>query len=128
MALRPVKLAKEGGRANPASATLQVFDVVGGEDEQIDYAARRAGGEKGGGRTVRFACVRALLRAKSEAHPRCPARHAKSGKRVRALISLPPPTVVDYESCDIGETEGGCRVGRILWPYRACDRQPVAIT
>ena len=46
--MRPVKLAKEGRRENPASAILQVFDVVGRENEQIDYGARRAGGEEEG--------------------------------------------------------------------------------
>jgi hypothetical protein len=50
--------------------------------------------------------VRALLRAQSEARPRCDARHAKSGKQVRALIPLQPSTVVDYESCEIGDEQG----------------------
>ena len=30
----------------PASANLQVFDVAGRADEQIDHVARRAGGEE----------------------------------------------------------------------------------
>jgi hypothetical protein len=33
-------------------------------------------------------------------------RHAKSGKQVRALIPLQPSTVVDTESCEIGEQQG----------------------
>jgi hypothetical protein len=62
-------------------------------------------GEREGGWRRPSACVRALLRAHSEAHPRCDARHAKSGKQVRALIPLQPSTVVDYENCEIGEKE-----------------------
>jgi hypothetical protein len=61
---------------------------------------------KGGGGSVGFTCVGALLGAKSEAHPRCAARHAKSGKQVRVLIRLKPSTVVDYQSCDIGDERG----------------------
>jgi hypothetical protein len=35
-AVFPAELAKEGRRENPASAILQVFDVVGREDEQTE--------------------------------------------------------------------------------------------
>jgi hypothetical protein len=49
--------------------------------------------------------VRAPLRAQSEAHPRCPTCHAKSGKQVRSLISLQASPVVGYESCESGEQE-----------------------
>jgi hypothetical protein len=44
-AVRPGKPAKERRRENPASANLQVFNVVGCEGEQIDHMARRAGGD-----------------------------------------------------------------------------------
>jgi hypothetical protein len=47
-----------------------------------------APGETQGGGRRPFACVRVLLRAQSEARPRCDARHAKSGKQVRALLPL----------------------------------------
>jgi hypothetical protein len=83
---------------------------TGLDDLRVDDAEVPESGEKGGGGSVSFACVRALLRADSEAHPRCPARHAKSGKQVRALIPLQPSRVVDYASCDIGEErDGGCQ-------------------
>ena len=60
----------------------------------------RVYGEREGGWRHPFACVRALLRADSEAHHRCDARHAKLGRKVRALIRVQPSTVVDYELRD----------------------------
>jgi hypothetical protein len=81
-------------------ALLRVGVLV---DDRADDGTRPAGGEeqvRGGARSPPGA---PLLRAQSEAHPRLDARHAKSGKQVRALIPLQPSTVVDYESCEIGE-------------------------
>ena len=71
----------------------------------VDYGSCEIG-EKGGGAARPFTCVSGLLRAQSDAHPRCPARHAKSGKQGRVQIPLKPSTVGDYESCEIGENRG----------------------
>ncbi len=68
-------------------------------------------GEMEGGWRRLFACARALLRAQSEAHLRCDARHAKSGMQVPALIPLQPSTVADDASCEIGESQDSDRSG-----------------
>ena len=96
-------------------------------------------GEREGGWRRPFACVRALLRAQSEAHPRCDARHAKSAKQVRAPMRLQPSTVADSASCEIGEQEvcGHARVdtrfrsravigATMSWPHVSATRSEPA--
>jgi hypothetical protein len=49
VALFPAVPAKDGTCENPASATLQVFGIVGYGDQLAELAAGLAGGEERGG-------------------------------------------------------------------------------
>ena len=118
--------ATVGVSSTPASTGSSFVGNAGSSDPCSQRLApgdapSRAIGEKGGGAARPFTCVSGLLRAQSEAHPRCPARHAKSGKQGRVQIPLKPSTVGDYESCEIGETEGGLGGGRRA--LRSCFRR-----
>jgi hypothetical protein len=91
---RPTRLVVAPAKSLPKLRSVQIAPptAIPAEVSRSHRKAGRAIGEKGGGARRPFTCVPALLRAQSDAHSRCPVRHAKSGKQVHALIRLQPST------------------------------------